>query len=232
MIQMIRKPEEIKEVKKKNERRKREKGIKKTINRWKVAFLVLIGFIIGSIAFIFVRVTQVREPSYKPVPELVEKDGTPVIAIQSNKKQINALIDFYLGDFQKGSDIIYSFHLENEALLNGTFEVLGHPIQFSLYFDPYVMANGNVQLKAKSLSIGTLGLPMKEILSFIQREYKLPNWVEVKPDEQTILLRLDQFRMQNGLFIRAEKINLVDDDIRMNIYLPKGSADTIKEEKK
>lgn len=217
-------PEEKKEStaeKKTSPRRKKIPEVKKTINHWKVAFIVLIGLIIGSAAFVFIRVTQVREPNYKPVPELVEKDGTPVIAIQSKKKQINALIDFYLGDFQKGSDITYKFYLENEAMLNGTFEVLGHPIQFYLYFDPYVMDNGNVQLKAKSLSIGTLGLPMKEILKFVQRDYKLPNWVEVNPDDSTVLLRLDQFRMQNGLFIRAEKINLVDDDIRMNIYLPK-----------
>ena len=224
MKKMKNEPEEKKEsteVKKASPRRKKTPEVKKTINHWKVAFIVLIGLIIGSVAFVFIRVTQVREPNYTPVPELVEKDGTPVIAIQSKKKQINALIDFYLSDFQKGSDITYKFYLENEAMLNGTFEVLGHPIQFYLYFDPYVMDNGNVQLKAKSLSIGTLGLPMKEILKFVQRDYKLPNWVEVNPDDSTVLLRLDQFRMQNGLFIRAEKINLVDDDIRMNIYLPK-----------
>ena len=38
-----------------------------------------------------------------------------------------------------------NFIWENEALLNGTFEVLGFPIDFYLYFDPYVMENGNVQ---------------------------------------------------------------------------------------
>ncbi|MBO0441309.1 YpmS family protein [Candidatus Enterococcus ikei] len=217
--------EEKKEVNKTKQRRKKTPEVKKPSNPWKIALLILIGLIIGSFAFIFVRVTQVREPNYKPVPELVEKEGTPVIAIQSNKKQVNALIDFYLSDFQKGSDITYKFYLENEAMLNGTFEVLGHPIQFYLYFDPYVMDNGNVQLKAKSLSVGTLGLPMKEILKFVQRDYKLPSWVEVNPEDSTVLLRLDQFRMQNGLFIRAEKINLVDDDIRMNIYLPKDSTD-------
>ncbi|WP_429955265.1 YpmS family protein [Enterococcus sp. AZ192] len=194
------------------------------MNRWKIAFLILVGTIIASLAFIFVRITQVREPNYKPVPELVAKEGTPVIAIQSNKKQVNALIDFFLSDFQKDSDITYKFYLENEAMLNGTFEVLGYPIEFNLYFDPFVMNDGNVQLKAKSLSIGTLGLPIKEILKFVQRDYKLPSWVEVNPDDSTILLRLDQFRMQNGLFIRAEKINLVDDDIRMNIYLPKDTS--------
>ncbi|EOI00425.1 hypothetical protein UAY_01528 [Enterococcus moraviensis ATCC BAA-383] len=223
---MINEPEEKNTEKKGNKRKRKPLETKKTINRWKVAFLVLVALIIASIGFVFMRITQVREPNYKPVPELVEKDGTPVIAIQSKKKQVNELIDFYLSDFQKGSDITYKFYLENEAMLNGTFKVLGHPIQFYLYFDPYVMDDGNVQLKAKSLSIGTLGLPMKEILKFVQRDYKLPNWVEVNPDDSTILLRLDQFRMQNGLFIRAEKINLVDDDIRMNIYLPKDTNDT------
>lgn len=194
------------------EKLKTSKSIKKTQpanpkrNPWKIAFLVLVGLVIGSVAFVTFRATQVREP---------------VVTIQSKKQQVNKLIDFYLADFQKGSDIKYKFYLENDALLNGTFQVLGHDIPFYLYFDPYVMANGNVQLKAKSLSIGTLGLPIKEVLKFAKRSYKLPKWVEINPDDQTVLLRLDQFRMQNGLFVRAEKINLVDDDIRMNIYLPK-----------
>ena len=178
------------------------------------------GLIIGSVAFVTFRATQVREPDLKKIPAIVEKKASQSSPF-SQKQQVNKLIDFYLADFQKGSEIKYKFYLENDALLNGTFQVLGHDIPFYLYFDPYVMANGNVQLKAKSLSIGTLGLPIKEVLKFAKRSYKLPKWVEINPDDQTVLLRLDQFRMQNGLFVRAEKINLVDDDIRMNIYLPK-----------
>ena len=44
---------------------------------------------------------------------------------------MNKLIDFYLADFQKGSEIKYKFYLENDALLNGTFQVLGHDIPFT-----------------------------------------------------------------------------------------------------
>ncbi|MBP2100313.1 YpmS family protein [Enterococcus rivorum] len=208
---------------------RKKKKVPQKVNRWKVAFLIMIGILIGTCAFIGLRVTQVREPNYRPAP-IADRQGKPVLTMQSNKQQVNDLIDFFLSDFQEGSDIKYKFYLENEALLNGTFNVLGHPIQFYLYFDPYVMNDGNVQLKAKSLSIGTLGLPIKEILKFVQRDYKLPNWVEVDPSESLILLRLDQFRMQNGLFVRAEKINLVDDDIRMNIYLPKENNETSSKE--
>jgi len=149
------------------EKPKTSKSIKKTQptnlkrNPWKIAFLVLVGLVIGSVAFVTFRATQVREPDLKKIPAIVEQEGEPVVTIQSKKQQVNKLIDFYLADFQKGSEIKYKFYLENDALLNGTFQVLGHDIPFYLYFDPYVMANGNVQLKAKSLSIGTLGLPIK-----------------------------------------------------------------------
>lgn len=213
-----------KEQKKETGKTKRKKikfPKEKQMNRWKIAFLTLIGALIGSLIFIGVRVTQVREPNYQPAPEIMERQGKPVLSIQADKQQVNDLIDFFLTDLQKGSEIKYTFYLENEALLNGTFNVLGHPIQFYLYFDPYVMDDGNVQLKAKSLSIGTLGLPIKEILRSVQKDYALPSWVEVDPAEKLILLRLDQFQMQNGLFVRAEKINLVEDDIRLNLYLPK-----------
>jgi uncharacterized protein YpmS len=82
------------------------------------------------------------------------------------------------------------------------------------------MDNGNVQLKAKSLSIGTLGVPITEVMKMIQRNYDMPKWIEINPKEETVMLRLDQFRMQNGLFLKADKINLVDDEIQVSLYLP------------
>lgn len=211
---------------KKRKRNKPKKGTpNKKINPWKVAFLALIGILAGIILFIGIRATQTREPDLD-ASKSVTRSGNPVLTVQSNKQQINELIDFYLQDFQKDSEVTYDFYLENEAMLTGHFKILGHPIQFNLYFDPYVMDDGNVQLKAKSLSIGTLGLPIKDILEFVQRDYNLPGWVEVNPEEKYILLKLDHFQMQNGLFIRADKINLIDDDIRVSIYLPEEASDS------
>ena len=76
-------------------------------NPWKIAFLVLVGLVIGSVAFVTFRATQVREPDLKKIPAIVEKEGEPVVTIQSKKQQVNKLIDFYLADFQKGSEIKY-----------------------------------------------------------------------------------------------------------------------------
>lgn len=197
----------------------------KKMNYWKIAFLVLVGILLGTTVFFASRVFQQRESGISESAELVKRDGNPVLTINSNKSQVNQLIDFYLTDFQKDQEVKYNFELRNEALLTGQFKVLNFPITFYLYFDPYVTEEGNVQLKAKSLSIGTLDLPISEVLKMIKRSFKFPEWIEVNADEQIILIRLDQFRMQNGLFIKANKINLVDDEIQMSLYLPAETED-------
>ncbi|MCM6896159.1 YpmS family protein [Enterococcus faecium] len=197
----------------------------KKTNYWKFAFLILLGVVLGSTVFLGNRIFANREPELPEIPALTERQGDPVLTINSNKEKVNQIISFFLSEYQKDSDIEYKFYLENEALLNGTFEVLGFPIDFYLYFDPYVMENGNVQLKARSLSIGTLSLPIKDVMNMIKRNYKLPDWIEVNTDDLTIMLRLDQFRMQNGMYIKADKIDLVNDDIRFSLYLPKDTSD-------
>lgn len=192
----------------------------KKINGWMVAFFVLLGVVVGSGIVVASRILEPREVLTSNSAKLVERDGSPVVTIESTKQQVNELIAFYLQDYSEKSGLDYTFTLENQALLNGQFKVLGMPVNFYLYFDPYVMENGNVQLKAKSLSIGTLGVPIKEVMKLVKRSYKLPSWIEIKPSDGTVLIRLDQFRMQNGLFIKAEKIDLVDDKIKASLYLP------------
>lgn len=192
-------------------------------NKWKIAFFAVIAFVLAGSAFIFARITEERELIQNEIPPLVEREGQPVLNIRSNKEQINSLIDFYLDEFQKDSEITYDFILQNEALLTGEFKILGFPVTFYLYFDPFVMDDGNIQLRAKSLSIGTLGVPIKEVMKMIQRNASLPEWIEIEPDEERVFIRLDQFRMQNGLFIKADRINLVDDEIQVSLYLPERS---------
>lgn len=205
---------------KENQRKKpQEKISRKKINKWKVAFLILLGIVIGSTGFFFYRATQIREDI--PQATTSKRAGTPVLSINSNKKQINSLIEYYLNSYQKKSEVTYHFKLENQALLTGQFKVLGAPVTFYLYFDPYVTDDGNVQLKADSLSIGTLSLPIKQVMGLIEKSFKFPKWVQFDTKNQVVLLRLDQFKMNNGLFVKANKINLVEDDIQVSLYLPR-----------
>lgn len=217
---------EKKVSRKDNQKKKSRKGLLK--NPWKIAFLILMGIILGMVIFVVTRITTAREiPAYTPSAELaVSSEQEPTFQVQLKKKQINQIISYYLNDFLKDSGVKYDFYLEDRALLNGTFKVLGKDLQFYLYFDPYVTDDGNVQLKAKSLSIGSLPLPISEIMKYVATDFNLPKWVEVQPEEKTIILHLNEFKLQNGMFVKAEKINLIDDDIRFNVYLPIDSDET------
>ena len=195
------------------------------LNKWKVAFSLLLAVVIGTSVFFVSRITEDRELIQHEIPELVDREGKPVLNIRSNKEQINSLIDFYLDEYLEDGDVQYQFVLENEALLTGEIKILGFPVTFYLYLDPYVMDNGNVQLKAKSLSLGTLGVPISEVMKMIKKNQELPQWIEINPEEENVILRLDQFRMQNGLFIKADKINLVEDEIQVSLYLPESDEE-------
>lgn len=190
------------------------------LNPWKAAFLFLVAVLIGGFLLLFTRLTQERENVSQIIAENVVREGDPVITINSNKEQVNRFVDFYLADLQKDTEQQYQFVLKNEALLTGEFDLLGFPVSFYLYFDPFVMANGNIQLKAKSLSIGALGLPINQVLKMIQNNSEIPEWIDIQPKEEMIILRLDQFELKNGMFFRADKINLVDNKIQLNVYLP------------
>lgn len=202
----------------------------KKINGWKMAFLTLIGILLGAFLLIYSRVNQEREDLSQIQTQVTANAGEAVLNIRSNKEQVNRLVAFYLDELQADSKQKFTFVLKSEALLSGQIEVLGIPLNFYVYFDPYVMDDGNIQLKAKSLSIGSLGLPLNEVLKIISRNKQIPEWVEVVPKEGTIVLRLDQFELANGMYIRGEKINLVDDDIQVNLYLPKSKATSTKKE--
>lgn len=204
-------------------KKKRVIQSKKKINPWKVAFISLVAVLIGGVWFLAMRINQPREDESNLVKtEMVA--GESIVTINTQKEQLNQLIDHFLNEFLENSEVKYDFYLKNEALLTGEFAFFDHPLQFYLYFDPYVMEDGNVLLKAKSLSLGSLNLPISDLLGMIKRSYEFPEWVEVNTEEKTITLKLNEFKMATGLFIRAEKINLIDDEIRFSLYYPEKNA--------
>lgn len=203
----------------------------RAINSWKWAFILLVSLLMGISLVLVSRLTKDREDFTKLNSNQEIVTGEPLLAIRSQKSQINQIVVVYLDDLQKESkqeQQNYQFILKNEALISGQFDLLGFPLQFYLYLDPYVMDDGNIQLKAKSLSIGALNLPINQVLRMIAKNPKLPEWIQVTPKEETIILRLDQFEFGNGLHLRAEKINLVEDDIEFSIYLSTDSPSTEK----
>lgn len=196
-----------------------QKKNKKKIKRWQIILLVIAGIIIGIFAVLVFRINSKREPeSITQKTSIASKE--PTFQVQLTKAQTNELMNYYLNEFQKDSKVKYSFVLENQALLQGTFPFMGHDLNFYLYFEPTVTDGGNVQLKAKSISIGTLSLPISELMKYVKTQFKLPAWVIVNSKDEIIELHLNEFQLKGGMYLGAEKIDLLGDEIKFNVFLP------------
>lgn len=191
----------------------------KRINYWKCSTLALITIILAFCFVVGIRLSQDREKI--PVTPSIAVKGSDIFTISTTKKKLNTLITHYLKQLNQKNQIDYQFVLKNQALLTGKFEVLNFPMTFYLYFDPFVTEDGNIQLKAKSLSFGSLAVPIKEVLKMVKHNYDLPYFVEIHPSDKYILIKLNQLELSNHLYVKAKKIDLVNDEIQLVSYLKK-----------
>ncbi|MFL2029324.1 YpmS family protein [Loigolactobacillus zhaoyuanensis] len=190
---------------------------KAPLNWWKWLFIGLVAIIIGSGAYLGTKLTT--PPATTTSSEkLIKRE--PTFAVNLNKSQVNAVTSYYLSHYLKNSKIKYEFTLDDQAVLKGKFKLLGYPVPFSIYFDPYVRENGDVQLKARRMAIGSLSVPITTVMNYISHSYKFPKWVVFDSKQKTILLKLNEFKMKNGMQIKATRIDLPNDKINLNIYIP------------
>jgi len=207
-------------VEKKKKKKKSQTSSKKELfkNPWKIAFLSLVAVLVAFVVVIGYRVSTPRMTYDSKSSETINlKD--PILEISMTKDQVTRAVNFYTKDLFEKSGVDYTFHLDKEALLDGTFSLLGHDTHFYLYFEPFVLSNGDVQLKAKNLTIGSLNVPVSAVMNYISHTVDFPKWVEINSDEKYITLHLQQLTIGKGMKVKAEQINLMNDQIRFNLYL-------------
>ncbi|MGX6969352.1 YpmS family protein [Vagococcus bubulae] len=203
---------------KEKSKQKKKKTKKFFENPWKIAFLTLIAIIVSLVIVVSYRISTPRM-TYDTKKETTIDLKDPILEVSMTKDQVNRAINYYIKDLFDSSGVDYTFHLDKDALIDGTFSLLGHDTHFYLYFEPFVLANGDVQLKAKDLTVGTLSVPIPAMINYISHSVDFPKWIEINPDEQYITLHLQQMKLANGMRVKAEQINLVNDQIRFNLYL-------------
>ena len=197
--------------------KKEQVSPKRTINYWKYSFIVLLALVIGTLGFIAYNVSA---PQTKQVQteKMIKADST--FDIQMHKKQINSVVAFYLENYLENSKVKYNFTLDQQAILSGQFKFLGFPVEFNLFFKPYVLENGDIELRAKQLAVGQLKVPMSFVFNYIQRQYKSPKWVVLNAHKNRITLRLNEFKLANGMQVKARHIDLKNEKIDLSVYVP------------
>ena len=190
-------------------------------NKYKIAFISLLALVMSTVVYVLFLVMTPREDVKTYVESTIDMEN-PSLALKLDKIQTNEIINYYLVELQEESNIKYTFVLDNFALLTGDIKVFDQTVRLYVYFKPVVLESGNLLLEIESFSMGSLELPRKEILRYISKEYKLPDWVYVDLNEENIIIDLNSFDYEKIKF-NASKIDLVSDELEFNIYLPIGN---------
>lgn len=199
---------------KKNGQRNRQ------INWWKWAFLLLIAAILALGIVLLGRIQTSREDTSKIA--LIETDAdTKIGTFSTTRSQLNDTIATYLEEYQT-DQFSYKLYSTNQMVLfEGTYELFGLPIPLYIYFQPSKLEDGSVLLQVSEISAGTLSLPRKEILTYLQKHYKLPDFVTVNQDNATVHVQLNAIKNNLDIYVKANTIDLYNDQIIFDIYRKK-----------
>lgn len=190
---------------------------KLNLNWWKWAFLLLFAFNAAFLAVIGSRIIQIREPKSELINQKAAKN-IKIGTLTTTKEQLNEAVVSYLKDFQTKKMTYKVYATSSTILFEGTYQLLGYEVPLYIYFQPHRLTNGAIQLQVLSFSVGTLSLPEKDVLQYLKSSYKLPKFVEILPKQSAIIINLQQLENDANIYLKAQKIDLVKDDIRFDIY--------------
>lgn len=190
------------------------------MNRWKVAFFLLLGTIVLSITAFFFWVTSPGED----VPS--QLNTTPV-----NPTDSVLSVEITTEDFEKIAMTYLEKELDNdslpvEILINETIElkseltVFGVTVPFSMEFEPTVNEQGNIHLKQTAVNIAKLNIPPITVLKLMSDAVHFPPWLVIRPNEEEIFVDLSNLNLVSGAKVKAKEIDLENDRILLEVIIP------------
>ncbi|SEP70203.1 Uncharacterized protein YpmS [Virgibacillus subterraneus] len=193
---------------------------KKSKNRWKRFFLILLGLNIVIFmciaALIFWPVSDTKTPSN----EEYETQQSSEFIVRTTKKNLNELVNAYTDKLLKGTNHHYEVSLDEDVHLIGELPVFSSTVPLSVHFEPFVQENGDVILKQKSISIGLLELPNQKIMEYMKKYLPMPKWVAVDPKEEEIYLAVTDMEIRSNFQVSVEHIDLEANNLAFKIKVP------------
>lgn len=195
----------------------KQRIIGKKINIWKWLCLLILAINLAFVGVVASRIIQIREPEAENIATKT-KGGIKIGTFSTTKEQLNKTVVSYLEDYQKKGMTYKLYATSSQILFEGTYTLLGYEVPLYVYFQPSRLENGVVQLKVTSFSVGTLPLPEEQVLKYIKSSYDLPKFVKIQPNQSTITINVQNLDNEEGIYLKAQTINLVNDDISFDIY--------------
>ncbi|MFP3919704.1 YpmS family protein [Lysinibacillus telephonicus] len=189
------------------------------MNKWKVAFFVLIGSIILFITiFIFWAISPSEEV---PIPsENAVNPSDSVFLVETTAEDVEKIAMKYLTDELNNPSLPIDIIVDKAIRLNSELTIFGVTVPFSMEFEPTVNEDGNIQLKQTEVNVGKLNIPPITVLKLMNDAVQFPVWIIVRPNEEEIFLDLSRLTLLSGSRVRAKEIDLENNRILLEVIIP------------
>ncbi|WP_341201513.1 YpmS family protein [Planomicrobium okeanokoites] len=186
---------------------------------WRTAFIILLAVnLLALIAFIFYVTIPAKDYiSYEAEKRAFAEGNT--LTVRTSKADFEGIANTYIQDAMKDQPIPLTLSVNDDVALSTELEVFSMTLPILLKFEPYVQDDGNLLLEQKSVNIGMLDIPPESALKLLRDSVTLPEFMEVDPGSEEILLRLSDIPLDDGISVRAEAFNIEEDDIRLRVTI-------------
>lgn len=187
--------------------------------KWKKLFFLLLAINFIMVLSIVVLVNMpIKEIA---VPDIENENNQDVrFQVQTNKADLNKIINHYIEEEGMKSPIDYQVILQDEVELFGTVKVFTQDIEMKLTFEPESLENGDLILQQKSISIGQINLPVPFVLKFVRDQYDFPDWVSIQPNDELIYVSLQNMKLKSDIKVKVNKFDLKNDDLLFTLMVP------------
>lgn len=188
------------------------------MNRWKVAFFLLIALILTSIIVFVLWISTPLEETV--IPEQKEISTGSVLTVKTTKKDFEDIANLYIRDAMKNQPLPVIMSVQEQILLTTELTIFSIKLPVIMKFDPVVETDGNLRLVQTEVEIGKLELPPESVLKLLKDSVDLPSWMIVRPDEEDVYIDLSNIPMKSNVEVRAKEFNLKQDEITLEIVVP------------
>ncbi|MFP3321843.1 YpmS family protein [Planococcus sp. SIMBA_160] len=189
------------------------------MKKWRFAFfaLVVLNLIAVIGLFLFMTTPSDDYKSYQaessPPPE-----GNTVV-VNTTKSDFEGIANTYIADAMEGQPIPLRLSVTDNVSLSTELTVFGVTLPILLTFDPVVLPDGNLLLEQRSVEVGQLDIPPESALKLLRDSVDLPEFMEVMPKDEEVLLSLTDIPINGGVSVRATSFDLEEDDIRLLVTI-------------
>lgn len=209
-----------------NEQETNQRRVQQNVKRnpWKIAFFSLLIGLILALGGTYLYIINLINSNQNTVNTISNQVTTSQPTSETNlafdvnltKAQLSQLLNQSLQDTNNLADPI-TIAIEDKVVLKGTTEFLGLRVPYVLESSPFIMDNGNLQLKVDSFKLSGLSLPSSSALSSIGNQENLPTWLGIDSQNGLIVLQLNQLNFGEKNAVVVKSIDLPADSIVFSV---------------